>query len=252
MRFAAPGRRLPARALLLAAVCSIAACATPVPVGTPTTGPDRVEAPRLAVGDQWDYRLTDGFTRLHVANIRDRVVRAGTDGVAVERTDLDRNHVTTERLTADGRWVEHARPRLATLQYDPPLAALPFPLQVGQKWTARAIVTDPAHPWRYPVRVDGVVSGWERVRVPAGEFDALRIVRTAYHMDGIATRDHTRFNEVEWYAPSIGRSVRFEGNSVSQDLGSSRGFSRLLGDWNVLELSALQRSGSGADAPASR
>jgi len=90
------------------------------------------------------------------------------------------------------------------------------------------------------VRIDGAVLGWERVRVPAGEFDALKVRRQVYagNADGFLSEE--KITEVDWYAPKIGRIVRHESNSghydFSQGCGDKVCDQWIRNDWNVLEL----------------
>jgi len=116
------------------------------------------------------------------------------------------------------------------------------------------MATDPADGRRFPVWIDGAVLGWERVKVPAGEFDTLKIQRNVYfdyweH----AVRDRSKIRELEWYAPAVKQSVRREASSqylsYLADDGTGRpGFVRVKGgkddggggyvqdDWLIYEL----------------
>ena len=101
--------------------------------------------------------------------------------------------------------------------------------------------TDPATGKTYRVHVQAKVVGWERVRVPAGEFDtpedsALRICRkpAVVHEPGKRSRKPNRL-----YAPAVGRAVRSQGNSSHIDLSRSGGVEGPLvvkGDWLIAEL----------------
>jgi hypothetical protein len=106
---------------------------------------------------------------------------------------------------------------------------------------------------RFPVRVNGTALGWERIRVPAGEFDALKIKRVVY-FDYWETgwRGFSDITELEWYAPTVKQSVRRDFSAmyltmVYGDAGTfglhrvgSRGDSSGMGwvpdDWLIWEL----------------
>jgi hypothetical protein len=47
------------------------------------------------------------------------------------------------------------------------------------------------------------VLGWETVKVPAGEFRAMKVERTMYLGDYETFRGITQRTETEWYAPDI-------------------------------------------------
>ena len=72
---------------------------------------------------------------------------------------------------------------------------------------------------RFPVWIDGVVLGWERIKVPAGEFDALRVKRTVFfdYYD-YTTRGRSEIVEYEWYAPAVKQAVRREGSAIYYSL----------------------------------
>ena len=91
------------------------------------------------------------------------------------------------------------------------------------------------------MRVDGNVVGAERITVPAGSFDTLKIRRQIYAGDWGAFTLETNIAETEWYAPALGRAVRKESKSEYFDASRSRGGSLgggaiMNGDWNVFEL----------------
>jgi hypothetical protein len=80
------------------------------------------------------------------------------------------------------------------------------------------------------------VVGTERIRVPAGEFDTVKIKRSVYAGDAEYNLRETTISEMDWFAPALGRSVRVTRNSGYLDLSAGR-FSRVVrGDWNIYEL----------------
>ena len=88
------------------------------------------------------------------------------------------------------------------------------------------------------VRVDGQVIGNERIRVPAGEFDAIKVKRSVYTGDTYFAQQETRVIEFDWYVPALGRPVRTERKSDWVDLsrcGMNMGCD-FRGNWDVLEL----------------
>lgn len=54
------------------------------------------------------------------------------------------------------------------------------------------------------------VRGWERVRVPAGEFEALRVQRTIAFQHADRFRQRETRTDTLWYAPEVNRWVRRE------------------------------------------
>ena len=84
----------------------------------------------------------------------------------------------------------------------------------------------------------GKVIGTERIRVPAGEFDTIRVRRTVYPGDHAFMLSETYVMETDWYAPALGRVVRTERDSRFLDMQSCSGFARCeaRGDWDIYEL----------------
>jgi hypothetical protein len=58
------------------------------------------------------------------------------------------------------------------------------------------------------------VLGWERVRVPAGEFDAVKVRRRVYlQYFRLGDRGQSVIDETDWFAPALGQVVRRETTS---------------------------------------
>jgi hypothetical protein len=90
----------------------------------------------------------------------------------------------------------------------PALNLMPFPLEPGQRWSQTVQRLDPATGELRNVRVDGRVIGWETVRVPAGEFKALRVERRMWLGDWDMFRGETWRAETEWYVPEVKAPVK--------------------------------------------
>lgn len=200
------------RHLLAAAAAACAACA-PIPAGTPLQSSASAEAPSVAAGDSWTYRVRDGFTGLARDNQSYRVTEAGADRirVAVSRAGGEDEIRIYDR---GWNWLKHPATNLQSFDYSPAYQAFAFPLAPGKRWRARVMATDPADGRRFPVWIDGTVLGWEKVKGPAGEFDALRIKRAVF-LDywEHAVRGRSEIVEHEWYAPAVKQSVRREASS---------------------------------------
>jgi hypothetical protein len=94
------------------------------------------------------------------------------------------------------------------------------------------------------VRVDGNVLGKESVTTPAGTFDTIKVKRTVYAGDWGTFTSETTIVETEWYAPSLGRTVRIERSSSFLDpqrCGASSSCTPIRGDWDVTELISYGR-----------
>jgi hypothetical protein len=227
------------RTALLAACLLLGACAAYKAEHSPATGPDRIEAPSVEVGRSWSFQVVNGFNSEVVAHYREELVEGTGSALRVMRTDTSLGESIAEHYTPEWNWLIKARPgvRVPT-EYAPPLQVLAFPLEVGKTWSQRTFSRDPDTGQQFTVRLDGRVVGWEKIKVPAGTFDAVLIRRTIYIGDGDYMYTDTQFIESDWYAPSVGRVVRAETWSGRYDLYHSYGRAWVRGDWNVLELAA--------------
>lgn len=143
-----------------------------------------------------------------------------------------------------GGWGLLADTLINRTTYNYPEPEYPFPLQAGQRWTEDTQVTADGKTVAATVR--GQALEWERVKVPAGEFDALKIRRQIYLQDHEWWRLGTHVFEVEWYAPAIGQIVRRDTRSEYVDIARGRdpmSGNVIRGDWNIVELVSYQRDG---------
>jgi hypothetical protein len=240
------------RLLIGCAWLAFAGCATPLPQTPPAGVSAQIEAPGIRTGAHWTYRVRDGFTDLPRPSESYRVTEVAGDHVAVT---VSRENIRDEMHLYDRQWnwLSHPATNLQTFSYSPPYPAFAFPLAAGRTWSARLMATDPATGRRFPLTVDGTALGWERVKVPAGEFDALKVRRVVffdYYESNV--RGRSEIVETEWYAPTIGQSVRRESSAryLSYMFGENdSGFVRVRGmgdggggprfvtdDWLIYEL----------------
>lgn len=224
------------RKLAVIAALALAACAAPLPQSPPSGQSAQVGPPPVRTGQASTYVLHDGYTGLPRGTVTYRVGAVQDDDVTVDVTHD--NRASTEHYTKDGNWRERPMANLQDFRYDPPYAALPFPLFAGKTWQAYVRATDPATGKANRVRIDGAVLGWDRVRTPAGEFDALKIRRYVYAGNAEFFKTEERIEEYDWYAPQPGVVVRHEARSEHMDMSMNcKGQCTIVrGDWIVAEL----------------
>lgn len=199
--------------VLIASVL-VGACATPLPQTPPPGIPAQLSAPQVQVGDEWTYRVHDGFTGLDRGTRRYRVSEAGGNQIVIA---VSRDGLADDVQVYDTQWNWMKRPatNLQSFDYSPAYAAFAFPLAAGKRWQTRITATDPADGRRFPVSIQGAVLGWERVKVPAGEFDALKVRRYVFFDYWEHTvRGRSEIVEFEWYAPAVKQAVRREASSL--------------------------------------
>ncbi len=162
---------------LLGLLITLAGCASAPPLAQqPPAGMSAsVPAPAISTGDSWTYRVRDGFTGLPRSDQRHEVTRAAAGRIEVagnvERGD------GSQVYDAEWNWLRRPATDLQTFEYSPAYQAYAFPLAPGKTWRSESMATDPRDGRRFPVKIEAKVLGWERVKVPAGEFDALKIQR---------------------------------------------------------------------------
>jgi len=190
-----------------------AGCATPLAQTPPSGDAVQVAAPGIESGARWTYRVRNGFTGLPLPTERYRVTEAGGERIAVT---VSREGANDEIQVYDRQWnwLKHPVTNQQMFDYSPAYPAYEFPLVAGRAWNTRLMATDPANGQRFPLTVDGLVEGWERVKVPAGEFNALKVRRFAY-LDYYEpnVRGRSAIYEIEWYAPEVKQAVRREARS---------------------------------------
>lgn len=236
------------KTFLLCALLFLAGCATPLPQTPPAGIPASVAAPPVRVGDNWTYQLHDGYTRISKGTYRYTVTAIEPRRMSVQVTH-DGEPAGTQMFTRDWNWLEKPMTNLQNFRYSPPYAVLPFPLEAGKTWQAYVQATDPATGKTNRVRIDGDVLGWERVKVPAGEFDALKVRRLVYAGNADYDRGEEHIVEFDWYAPGLGQTVKQVTSSRYRDKrqGCDDGYCDdwVRNDWNVIELVRFERGGAG-------
>lgn len=194
-----------------------------------------------AVGDAYTYRVTDRYTNEARGDITYQVDKI--EGNRVMASVSSQNALVeagrTAIFTSEGNWVRHAIDSHGipqTIEFSAESPAYAFPLAVGKRWSMRAPARVPQTGETRGIRIDAEVVGAERIRVPAGEFDTLRIHRVIYAGDANGFEAETRISQTEWYAPALRRAVKTEVRSGYLDMRIGRGNRVVRGDWDLYEL----------------
>lgn len=196
-----------------------------------------------AAGDTYLYRLVNGYNKEDLAQIRYEVakVEGGSVTLAVTPDKADGGVARTDVYTREGNWLRHPvenHGQAIEYVFATAYPAFVFPLDPGKSWSVRVPASVAASGERRSVRVDGRVMGAERIRVPAGEFDTVKIRRLVFPDDERFTLSETQITEFDWYAPALGRPVRTERRSEWLDTsqcGEDDGCD-FRGGWYVYEL----------------
>jgi hypothetical protein len=198
-----------------------------------------VEAPELVPGESWQYSEKEGYSRLELRSWRSEVTAAGIGEVRMTvaggapgaaAVSEDRVYASAGMLLS-GRLSDRVRGT-----FRPGLQLLPFPLVEGKTWSQTLTRSDSGR--ERTVTLRGKVLGWETVKVPAGEFRALKVVRELDLGDEETFRTQTRRTEYEWYVPELKSAARIEIWEQYYDPTLPRPLRYLLLDKRYLELVA--------------
>ena len=197
MTIARPRRVLGLGAVLLAVAGCAAGSAPPTPAQGASTRPASaapIVAPAWQAGDRWVYDWTSGkesgtktvevVDLRTVNNVRYYVVRLG-----------DAEHYYTDAL----HWAAAIRDGKVEARMVPPQPWFAWPLAAGMRWTHRGRFEQQAGVTTFDDRF--AVIGAEPVEVPAGRYEAIKLVRETDRRDG----------DEYWYAPQVRWYVRWLG-----------------------------------------
>jgi hypothetical protein len=169
----------------------------------------RAELPQLKVGDRWRWEQNDRRT-----------------GLKTQETDRTITSISSERiegtesgskllLTADLMLLESS-----TVLSSSPARVIDYPLELGKKWEYKLSFTNKANTARVRWQAEAEVVAYEKVKVPAGEFDAFKIAIKGF-WNNDTSRRNGRLIQTSWYAPAAKVVVKSEfddtvNNNVNQ------------------------------------
>jgi hypothetical protein len=173
-------------------------------VGQSASAPARpireIAAPVLRVGDTWSFQKVDLFSGSVISQTTGRLKAITANELQFERSAFDKSW-NLLRVVQDGKVVTKWSPRRPNYE---------FPLRPGKAWSAKGVVETEKFTSEHTV--DFKVVRQERVLVPAGIFDTLRVegsgkYRSVYKNgksgEGAVTHRY-------WFSPEVGRVVAYE------------------------------------------
>lgn len=167
-------------------------------------------APALAVGDSWSYRQTNLYNQADLGTISRAVEAANASEIRVVTRGRDGQVLSEARYAGPGSLAAGMLSERASGRLSPALELSPYPLREGERWTQKVVRDDAASNEKRETLIIGKVVGWEMVKVPAGEFRALRIERRIDLGDHDPFRGPTLRWETEWYAPEVKGAVKLQ------------------------------------------
>ena len=171
----------------------------------------RVERPDIRVGDQWKYQVTDNYTgskktiAVEVVRVNDNYIYTQSGQTAVAALD---SAPTGGALDVwDRNW---NLLRQGDIEYVPFYPTMQFPMEPGKSWSG-SVIFDVGVSVKLNHDLKAVVVGWERVTVPAGTFDAVKLsLQGTYHVLSVGQGGTGGIIDTIWYAPAIRQIIKKE------------------------------------------
>jgi hypothetical protein len=192
--------------LAMLAALGLAACQSATL--TPSFPP--VAAPTLAVGDHWEYRITDNLAMGQVTMLEAEVVsiNAGIASLRLVYNDQFGRSETRAEIDANGGLVVGALKGHEPRHFQVPIQMFDFPLAPGKNWRQTVPSISPETQLPAQILVFGNVQGQTVVTVPAGAFNTTFVFRILQLDDEQFWRTRTRREDSVWYAPEVKGPVR--------------------------------------------
>ena len=200
-------RKIIISALVMPAGCSVQALKPLIsePIATPSVVP-LVRAP--ALGQTWTYHRLDIYNSKLLAVEREQVATVGPRIILKRQSGAgqvlpEEHHLGWGQMVRDPVWD-------VVQNYEDAVSHWPDTLQPGASKQVNTHYLVDQFSYRFWINVRTTAQAWERVRVPAGTFDALRIeklIRIQHQDEGRV--DAVR-RDIVWLAPETGRWVARE------------------------------------------
>jgi hypothetical protein len=220
----------------------------PPPVAKSSTPPPAQsqvgDAPQVSVGDRWVTEVVDHQDPKLNYRAERAVTEVGNDRIVTSVRTVGKDYVRSVEYSGQWALIATHLPSGATTTYSPALPYLSFPLQPGKSWQARVVEIDAEGKQRVH-DVKAKMESWETVQVPAGTFNALKVVLTDdISKDGVLVQQG---QDVSWYAPDSRRTVKTEETSFDPATNERRRRTVSLVEYSVRAMGAS--SGGTVSAP---
>jgi len=161
------------------------------------------------IGDRWTYQFIDERHNVTQATISHEIIAVDADAVTEKLALVGKALQASQQQSALGpRVLERDLAGFNVTEFAPFLAVR-ADLQVGKTWADIPGLTHMSEFDRW--RVQAKVVGREKVRVPAGEFDAYKVELEASRPHSVSPFDTlyvSRISLIAWYSADTGRVVK--------------------------------------------
>lgn len=216
---------------ITALYCTVSAAA---PAGAGTS------VPQLAVGDHWQYRITDNLWRGAQSQLDLEVlsVTGATARIRFQRAGAGERTEWIDEVDSEGGLSSGSLNREPVRSFNPPIKLLSFPLDKGKTWRQTINTLRKDTGLKDQILIYGKVNGPATVSVPAGRFDAIAVYRTVQLDDAEFWRSRTSRTDSIWYAPAVKAPVREK--REAQYTQTDRGQPQVRTESTVYELVSFQ------------
>jgi len=183
--------------LVLAGPFALAEARAPAPTPTPT------------VGDSWTYQYSDVRKGLKGNLNRIEVTSIDNAGVHVDVRRADGGAPPTQQLFS----TEMNPIDRGAMHFTPSFARFAFPLAPGKEWLSDVVGDNQKLGKQLRYTIKGKVLDWEKIKVPAGEFDALKVVIDARYRGegpGADSDGNGQLTETIWFVPELNNFVKLD------------------------------------------
>ena len=168
----------------------------PGPADLPTVRPP-------AIGQSWTYQKFNGYNSALLATEKEEVVALEPRIIIRRQTDggvllPEEHHSPWGQLLREPTWD-------FVQNYQEPVPLWPQSLAVGERSEVRTNYHLDNYSYAFWISVHTVAKAWERISLPLGQFNALRVQRLIglQHLD--FSRSATTRWDTLWLVPEIGR-----------------------------------------------
>lgn len=168
-----------------------------------------VDRPEWKIGDSWVHRRIDLIKNADVATFDRRVVSVSEQSYVLSestsRSGEPEKPDATARRQVDSSTLTFEDPHHVSGQQ----VMFEFPLEHNKTWRYQRSRSRP--PGGQELTSRAKVIGWEKVTVPAGIFDALKVVHSTHYVPNDRMQFASGSEELTlWYVPSIKWYVKRE------------------------------------------
>ncbi len=159
---------------------------------------ESAQAPIIKVGDQWKFEQSDRRSGVKEPVIIQRITSISP--TQIEGLENEERFVWTNELNI----IES--PTVLVAGEGKRLA---FPLEAGKTWEYQYNFTNKVKAAKGRWKLDATVVAYEKVKVPAGEFDSFKIEYTGFWHNDTKGKSG-RLKMTNWYSPALRTIVRNE------------------------------------------